>query len=40
MYDFPIMRFPLIDDGLVAAESEIFFRISVGLFFLIESFKS
>ena len=40
IYDFFILRFPFIGDGVVASESEKYFWSSIGLFLYIESFKS
>ena len=39
LYDFFILRFSLIDDGVVAFESEKYIWSSIGLFLLMESFN-
>ena len=40
IYDFFILRFPFIDDGVLASESEKFIWSSIGLFLFMESFNS
>ena len=40
IYDFFILRFPFIDDGVLASESEKFIWSLIGLFLFMESFNS
>ena len=40
IYEFFILRFPFIDDGVVASESEKHILSSIGLLLFMESFNS